>query len=371
MLRLESALRQWVDNNLITSAQAQGILVFEGQKGRTHWAQFGFLGLGATAIGIGIISIIAANWMQIPDAIKLFVDFLVLCLLAFGIVRANNRHAIFTFEVLLVLFALTCMGSVGLISQVFHLSGKLQNAAFFWSVITFGVSLSSQKKMLPLLWVAIFLSSLYGILFDSKEVRDFFGREENLAMTLPLLTVCFAVLAKEVLKPVFALGFYVVAFLVFLGEVWMLQFLTRSLPYSFQYFSMSYFLSLFIIATLHFFPHFHKRERVILSLALLSYLILAHIGIFIDTKLVRIIVAILGLLFMSAFFVSRKNERLFSLFLALTGIEFVILYFEAFGGLAWTGAGLIMSGLLILGLVYVFNKYRQTIQSFVERVLHD
>ena len=70
MTRIEKMLDDWVAKDLITQEQAKKISDYESSRPGSSWVLYGFLILGAVIIGIGVISLIAANWKNvflIPD----------------------------------------------------------------------------------------------------------------------------------------------------------------------------------------------------------------------------------------------------------------------------------------------------------------
>ena len=76
---INEKLDQWQQAGLLSSAQHDAILAFEAkQPSRSSWWLYSLMILGAVIIGLGIISLIAANWADIPDVLKLGVDFLLL-----------------------------------------------------------------------------------------------------------------------------------------------------------------------------------------------------------------------------------------------------------------------------------------------------
>ena len=62
------------------------------------------------------------------------------------------------------------------------------------------------------------------------------------------------------------------------------------------------------------------------------------------------------------------HHRTFNLITFLIGLRFVILYFQAMGGLAATGVGLIMSGLMIIGITWFWYKSRGRLQRWSEEL---
>ncbi len=96
MSRLEKRLHDWVSNNIISREQAEGIRQYEANAPGSSWVLYSFLILGATIISIGFISLIAANWDDIPDAVKLGLDFLLLIGLAIGIHHTWEKKNLFS-----------------------------------------------------------------------------------------------------------------------------------------------------------------------------------------------------------------------------------------------------------------------------------
>ncbi|MEZ5450857.1 MAG: DUF2157 domain-containing protein, partial [Thiolinea sp.] len=81
---LGKKLNSWLDQGLITEQQYEAIRAFEQGEGSSNqnWWLYSLLILGCSIIGLGIISLIAANWAVIPDGIKLGTAFSLLGLLA-------------------------------------------------------------------------------------------------------------------------------------------------------------------------------------------------------------------------------------------------------------------------------------------------
>jgi uncharacterized membrane protein len=185
-------LDQWQQAGLITPAQYSAIITFESDHPqRANWWIYSFMILGAAIIGLGVISLIAANWVDIPDSVKLGADFALLALLAGGIYAQypNQPHGIW-FEVLLVSFMLLCLSSIGLISQIFHTGGEWYHALLFWAVITFLLSLFASNLFTRFLWVTLFLHGVLWSIVSTTGVDFNHSLEEFPAVLLlaPLLS---------------------------------------------------------------------------------------------------------------------------------------------------------------------------------------
>jgi uncharacterized membrane protein len=156
MSKFEKKLNEWVSLGFINNDQALKIQSYENSKPEGAWILSGLLILGVIIIGIGIISLIAANWITIPDAVKLGVDFGLLITLAFATVKSwepkdSSKHPL-RFESFLLLFLIHCLASIGLISQIYHTGGKLYQALMLWSIITFLATLCARQIFVPFLW---------------------------------------------------------------------------------------------------------------------------------------------------------------------------------------------------------------------------
>lgn len=68
------------------------------------------------------------------------------------------------------------------------------------------------------------------------------------------------------------------------------------------------------------------------------------------------------------YLVSVDHKKLFQFFVILVGIRFIVLYFQALGGLATTGFGLILSGVIMIAMAIGWNKNRTAIAAWAERI---
>ena len=159
-MKIKKYLSRWVNEGLISADQEQKILEFEEnttRENKSKWVLYGFLILGAAVVGIGIISLVAANWHRIPGIFKLFNMLIILCGVAFLILRFDKKGKDILFDAISALFMFLCLSAIGLISQVFHTGGQLYQALLMWVIIIFPLSLFGKKDFLPALWVGGFI----------------------------------------------------------------------------------------------------------------------------------------------------------------------------------------------------------------------
>jgi uncharacterized membrane protein len=63
---------------------------------------------------------------------------------------------------------------------------------------------------------------------------------------------------------------------------------------------------------------------------------------------------------------SMHRRRLFDFAAAVIAVRFIIVYFEVFGSLAATGLGLVTSGVVILGIAYLWYRFRRRVARALE-----
>ena len=135
-MNIYSKLSDWQKRGLITAEQQQKITDYENNV-RRPMLYHALLFLSCFCIGIGVIAVIAANWEAIPAAVKLGVDFALLCTAAWGVWHSRRKGRNLAAEALLTAFALLVLGSIGLVGQIYHLPAHGLSALLFWSVLTF------------------------------------------------------------------------------------------------------------------------------------------------------------------------------------------------------------------------------------------
>lgn len=115
--------------------------------------------LAIFTIGIGVISMIASNWEAISDGVKLFVMFVVLFATAGGAVYYRQTGQTDKAENWLVGLFLFTGAAIGLVIQIYHLSGGKMHTPFgFWCLTTLPLLFAAKKKNIAYFWVSLFLA---------------------------------------------------------------------------------------------------------------------------------------------------------------------------------------------------------------------
>lgn len=383
------SLDNWTAAGLITGAQKESIIAFEEKhsgNARSRWAFYGFLILGASVIGIGLISLIAANWEKIPGGAKLLMDFALLAAVAAYILALDRRKSDILYDASASLFAFFVLASIGLISQVFHTGGELYQALLFWAVIIFPLSLMTKKGFIPYLWTAGFLGAVIAWWFSKSSwfYESNAGDESilSLALTLPFL----ALFLGGIMSRADVLKRHGGAFKQWALISLLLMIILTDIHISTDEFRISskgllpaavfVCLAMAALFTEKIVPR--KEKIIILMMTLLTAAPYIPLLFQADYEAVRgeheffgALYSITMMLLLSVLFIVRDSKRLFNAATLAAGLRFLVVYFQVFKDLAATGFGLIFSGILIIGVAMLWFKQREKLERLFRQVVGD
>lgn len=130
-------IAEWHDAGLIDAGTRDRLLAYEAQHARplALWAVFG---IGALAIGLGLVSVIAANWQAIPGQLRLAVHLaLIAGALAALFLREERLAATSPWAIEALLFVTAALGLTffGHLGQVYQTSSPLWQPLGVWLVL--------------------------------------------------------------------------------------------------------------------------------------------------------------------------------------------------------------------------------------------
>ena len=373
MSKLRKQLEDWTSKDLISTSQAKKILDFEEGRPQIPWVLYSFLILGSVVLAIGIVSIIAANWFQIPNLLKLSFNFIFLAANAYAVFWAFEKKKSLLYEVLLIFFMLFNLASIGLVSQIYHTGGEFYHALLLWSLITIGVAVASKKMLAPIIWAAgFFVGYLYFSLKSESLNFLYEGHAPPIYMSIPLLSGCLYYLIKKIgggkvqsrslIWSALMGGFVSVIVLDTHRDGYHMKEvvgIASLIP--------SYLLSIILVVAIRFDSGLNRIQKALLGTILLIFIVPFHFEILgLNHDLFIAISTLILLVFVAIFSASLKVKNFFQFLIFCIGLRFLILYFQAFGGLAKTGLGLVLSGVAILIFVLVWNKYSKKIANWAE-----
>lgn len=133
----ERKLQAWLAAGVIDADTAGRIRAWEAEHSRPL-ALWAVIGIGALAIGLGVISVVAANWEDVPGMVRLAIHFAVMLALG-GFLgwrgEALGRDHPWGLEAALFVLAMLGMAFFGHIGQVYQTSSPLWQPLATWLVL--------------------------------------------------------------------------------------------------------------------------------------------------------------------------------------------------------------------------------------------
>ena len=178
-MRLEKRLDAWREANLLTAEQSHAILAFEAQRGgATNWIVLALGSLGILAVVAGLISLVASNWDDIPAWVKLAAAFLMLVGSLAGSRGLSQGEKTLASDLFLAAHAGLVLAMIGLVGQVYHLSGAPWRALALAAAMALPAAAISERSVLADIAIAYSLVALGLFVRDSRDLRhelDGFG----------------------------------------------------------------------------------------------------------------------------------------------------------------------------------------------------
>lgn len=375
--QLQKKVASWVENGLITAEQAERIAAHEGRGADRPWVLYGIAGVGVTALVTGVVSLVAANWEEIPVWFKLATYFALQAGVGYGFYRHAARAGLIR-ETCLTTFVPLLLAGIGLIAQTYNLHGDGWQALLLWVIIGFPAVWLAQSWAVVYLWTAALLvtSVIWGEAADYAGLPEF-GRV-CLVASVPLWLLASGFWGERVRRwnPYFRTTAQVWGTVVVLAAgtplANMLWFDTPSSVREHLGYLMFPWLALgAAIAGVWFRPG-AKRD---LQLSMTG--MLTSVGVFLTlpllfggsasestgTQLFAAAGFFVTWLFAAAAAAYSHHKRWFDLASLVIALRVVIVYFEVFGSLAMTGLGLIFSGIVILAIAFMWHRFRVRVRQ--------
>ena len=310
-MSLSKNLQKWVAQKIITQEQADKIAELE-QSAHTSWAWRAMFIIAGLFIGSGFILLIGANWDAIPPSIKLLGNFAIYAGILYITFQSIIKKEKNIQELFLTLSFLMVAATIGLIGQIFNLSGGWQSFSISWALL--GIPFILLSRMLPLniIWLILLFA---GIDFD--DIFTWLFREEKL-LNLVLTTSALALISYAGQKMYEGINKIII------------------LPKALAKLSL---LAMYLITII---------GGIILGFNTFA----ASIFIFVFLG-IRMAIAFINKNPLSF----RNNTLLFELFI-------FYLFVSRYGNLFASGIGFIFAGLLLLLLIYGLKKTASRIKQF-------
>ncbi len=368
-MRIYSKVQDWLQAGLINQTQAQQIIDFEGNRSNTGVIT-GFYVLATLIISLGVVSLIAFNWEHISNLVKLSVDFAALIGLAVTAFYYFGQQAL-KFEILVLFLILLCMASIGLIGQIYNLTSPNYVALLTWSAITMPVVLYSQRAFNWFVWLGFFLSGILLICVDKILIN--YRHTDVVVVSIFMVLVSVTLYSRKYISNEGyrnALRSWMILWLIgsiIILEVFGTDFLRHAKELQANFIIVPAFLALIAVDSVWRSDFFVGVQKIIASLIVLSvitylFLILSAI----EFEFIPAILTVSIFILCAVLCATIKNKYLFNLFIGLVILRCIVFYFQALGGLATTGVGLIMAGVIILFATIMWKRHSNILLKKIE-----
>jgi len=369
-MKLERKLAEWREAGLVDAEAVARIEAHERERS-SPVVLYAVGGVGAVAIVLGLIAIIASNWAAIPAEMKLLADALVAFGLAVAILRASPG---WTRETLIIVYYGFVLASMSLIGQIYHLDSGTWRALLVWSLATGPLMLLAEGRFAATAWLIGLLTTHGFLLVEWVEWLDAWaGMAEhdllNVAIVTtgmgPLLYLCVARIPwLRVNRPNTAATARAVGWLA----VSVMAFGSSFLFYDDMGEHRNALLGLGILllgygAFASLLPRFEAPLSAPALLGMRVVLIggpflglLAVVGERGSWPLLAAVIQVLWLGWMAWTALHVGYEGLFRLGVAGVCLRLLGIYIEVFGSMLQTGLGLILGGVLTIVLTWFWLR---------------
>lgn len=365
----------WHAAGLIDETTRARLIAYEAQNAKPLliWAVFG---IGALAIGLGLISVVAANWEEIPGQLRLAVHFVLLAALS-GVLllRESKLSAIspWASEALVFILAVLGLTFFGHIGQVYQTSSPLWVPLATWLALM-GPALLVYGRSWPA--AALLMGASVYCVWDFAAAQDSFLAQQDdrpnwlLAAAVTTLPGLFAPFASwmrgrgtreefwrqlEQLAVTYAVVGASLACIIASADGFDSDYDPLGTASQLVRAAMGVILGLGIVLAR---PGVSGRMLglVMAGAGVTTALALAVEGI--DLLAAGLFMALWAGIALAALVVDARG--VFQLAVALVALRLIILSFELASDLLLSGFGLIISGLMILGVAWAAVRVSQT-----------
>ncbi|HEX7480346.1 MAG TPA: DUF2157 domain-containing protein [Polyangiales bacterium] len=372
-MSLDKQLARWQAAGVIDADAGERIAAFEREREHPPVLLWALGGLGALTLGIGIVSVVAANWDAFGKAPKLGADLLLGASLAFALHASLRRAQTWLCDVLAGVYYAYVLASIALLGQVYQMGAPTYQALLTWSLCTAPFMLLVRGPLLATAWLCGLgltheqsLQALIDALRVGGHDRAFVN---DLAATLGCASALLFLMVARVpwlvkQRPQVSNTWTNLLWTCVLLSGLAAGFLWYERTAASGVLSWSLAVTALLAATLHaglprMYPHWPARARRGHSVLVAAiWLVLASATSFEHAAANAIgAIAQVLLLGIAAWTVLALGRvRVFNTLTAVIALRILIMYFEVFGSMLDTGLGMITGGLLTLLLAWAWKR---------------
>jgi uncharacterized membrane protein len=366
LMSLDSRLEAWVEADLLDAATAERIRTHEATRERPV-VRIALLGLGCLALLLGIALLVSANWDRIAPSLKLSLHMALLVGAGAAHWWAAARGRTRVAEAALFLFAGLVLAGIALQAQIYQLTGPLWHALLTWLLIAGpALLLAGRTRLTGLQAAALALIGPAAMAVDTVDSGGLWRLAHGAAMAVPLLLLALSFLPRSN-APGFRLALREVGMVATLAGASIAHFAWASNITAPQAADNAVrLLPVAAASTLALwlgrrpasgFPRPLLFPLLVLPpLAFALALAIPHPD-GMASRLIGILVfmGLWGAIARGA--AAAGWNSLFAVAIAAIALRIFIIYLELFGSLAATGGGLVVGGLLLVALSWVWHRF--------------
>ncbi|PAX09399.1 DUF2157 domain-containing protein [Sphingomonas lenta] len=362
-MRLGAKLDEWQAAGLIDGDAAAAIRAHEDGRHRPV-ALFAVAGLGALALGLGVLLVVAANWDALPAWSKLAAHLFFLALAGAAALHFTRNDRVGAGEVSLFLLGALTLAGIALHSQVYQLTGPLWQALAWWTLMVSPALLLLGRTRLTAYGYGGMLVAL-AIAYVTEREADVLGG--NLAAALPSALVLIGLVRsggerrKAFHDALLELGVVLALLGASLAQLGWTFGVDRDdagdwavrLPLAVALAALVGALAFWLRS---------RSEAVLLATVVSGSAMAAALALALphgSGPLERFFGALVYLALWGAVAAAATRagwRRLFGVAVAAAALRLFLIYFELFYSLAFTGVGLIVAGVLLIALTWGWSR---------------
>jgi uncharacterized membrane protein len=364
----ERKLMTWQTAGLIDGATVARIRDYERAHSRPL-ALWSLIGIGALAIGLGLISVVAANWDDIPGLVRLSVHMLLMVSLAayMGFTAraktAANTNEYFNDAQIFILGALglTFFGHLG---QVYQTSSPLWQPLALWMLLFTPVMLIMGRGWpVALMWMVGLIGTTMAHIdhsFDLSARNTLSVAYQALIITPPIIAAIIATYFRHQSdRPDFWRRLVILSLTTIIGGVSIATIaqtsaLTHMTAANWGEVSVALMQALLLMIGAFAVYQIRRHATGIMAAQLLALcgLIIAAIALIGDSDIGAAILFMLLWTGIAASALMAGVRWLFQVAVAIIALRLIILSFELANDLLGSGIGLILVGIFTLGIAW-------------------
>lgn len=360
---LQKKLTNWSESGLINDETRNRIVDYENRRSGIN-VLMAALFMGALTISIGIVSIVAANWHEIPKLVKLLSAILLLSIFSAltYLFNKQGRQSYKDASILLVFGSI--ISSIALVGQIYHLESHLFNSFALWLMLGTPIVLFNGSKYVTYVWTTVLTICAY---LSLSRLSPESGHHFLALPPLTLLGLSLLFMKMKMENHFFHRATSLCGWILLIGSILVMGPLRwrNDLGVVNAWSALINFLAAMPLG-IYLNKHYKWQGAAILFLAM-GFLEIPNAFFHGDLKVLGALYFLLLFSLLAALALKLEHKKLFDYSCLLLAIRIIFIYFEVFGSLLQTGIGLVMSGLFILFVAWIWHSKKDILWKLGER----